>query len=289
MVNSMIIHTEHLDQKAIELLEALTDACQQADGNKIAIYSDLLANQRPKPCSLLYYNQNQLIGFAGAFFFEHDTAEISLLIHPTYRKQGYGKTLLRTLLHSIQESRAVSTVTFSTPHDLYNQTLIDRGLQYQGSEYEMQYQAHKPLSSDFKDINIRVATIDDMDILCLIDQTCFPSTHAYSAYRFETLLARADNTIYVVTHQNQIIGKAHLAWNKKMARLSDIAILPAMQNQGFGKKIIAYCINQALEIPQPNITLSVETHNKNALSLYQNLGFHIISALDYWSCSFFVL
>lgn len=289
MVNPVITHLEHLDQQTIEALEGLASTCQQEDGNKIAIYTDLLANQRPKPSSLLYYKEDQLIGFAAAFFFEHDTAEISLLVHPKYRKKGYGKRLLNTLLHSISASRAVSTLTFSTPHDLYNQTLIKRGLKYQGSEYDMQYQVTQPCALDLQDLSIRVATFMDMEILCLIDQTCFPSTHAYSVYRFETLLARNDNTIYVASYQNKVIGKAHLTWNKKMARLSDIAILPSMQNQGFGKKIIVYCINQALKIPQPNITLSVETHNKNALTLYQNIGFHITSALDYWSCSFFIL
>jgi ribosomal protein S18 acetylase RimI-like enzyme len=282
----MIIHTQHLQQETIEALNALVDISRQKDGNKIAIYTELLMHQRSKPDSLLYYKQKQLVGFAAVFFFEHDTAEISLLIHPEYRKKGYGNALLRTLLESVQESRPVSKITFSIPHGLHKDSLTARNFQYQNSEYEMQLQLQQPLDVDFKPLEVRVATHADMETLCLIDQICFPTTHPYSVYRFETLLAREDNLIFVASFENQIIGKAHLSWDKKSARLSDIAVLPAMQNQGFGKKIIAYCLNQALKIPQTNITLSVETHNKNALNLYQHLGFNVINAIDYWECLF---
>jgi len=278
----MIIHTQHLEHETIAALNALSAICQHHDGNKIATYTELLIHQRPKPDSLLYYKNKQLIGFAAVFFFEYDNAEISLLVHPQYRKKGYGHTLLHTLLESIQKSRPVGNVNFSVPHGLNTDSLTAHKLQYQSSEYEMQFQIQHPVDIHLDSLDIRVATHADMQVLCLIDQTCFPKTHPYSMHRFETLLSREDHLIFVASYQNQMIGKAHLSWDKKAARLSDIAVLPTMQGQGFGKKIITYCLNQALKIPQSNITLSVETHNKNALNLYQHLGFQVINAIDYW-------
>ncbi len=284
----MIHLTEQLNTHELKSLEQLAKRCKTEDGNKIAFYPDLLANKRPKPSSVLLFNKNILIGFASAFFFELDKAEITLLVHPKHRGHHLAKTCLQTLLDNITQYRPVPKLSFSVPRGLWQQALLQQGLVYQNSEYEMKYVAPKAcsLSSNLQDINVRQATFEDMPILCELDQRCFPSTNAHSEFRFNTLLTRKQHAIFVLIQQNRIIGKAHVNWDSKTAFLSDIAILPEMQQQGFGTKIIAYCIDFAHQLPQKNIRLSVETHNQNALKLYSHLGFHITNAIDYWECSF---
>lgn len=282
----MIQLTEHLSTQNIEALSQLAKSCKKSDGNKIAFYPDLLANERPKPSSILLVNHDKLIGFASAFFFEIDCAEISLLIHPKYRKRQLAKKCLRQLLESIAYYRPVSLLSFSVPHDAWKQALQQQGFTYQNTEYEMKYAGNQDHQVDLGTLSVRQATFDDMAALCELDQRCFPSTSPHSELRFNTLLRREQHAIFVLLQAGRIIGKAHVNWDLKTAFLSDIAILPEMQNQGFGTKIISYCIDFAHKIPQNNIRLSVETHNKHALKLYLHLGFKIINAMDYWQCSF---
>ncbi len=285
----MISSITQFDEKTLQALTELCQACATIDGNKIAIYSELLANQRPKPASLLCYDIQKkiLTGFAAAFFFEYNAAEISLLVHPDYRQQGLARILLKKLIIDIQKERAVDNLVFSLPHQTSNtsvtQKLKTKGFQYQSSEYEMirQQDIPMPLALDKKEM--RLANYGDIETLCLIDNLCFPEGQLTNQQRFENLLNRQDHQIYLIIHENNIIGKAHLTWDKDTAKLSDIAILPAMQGQGFGRNLIAFCINQALEIPRNRIMLSVETHNQHALRLYQHAGFQISNALDYWS------
>lgn len=279
-----MIKLTQLDEKTLSELEELISICQQIDKNHIATYNELLIHPRAKPASLLLYHEEELIGFATAFFFTHDTAELSLLIHPAFRRKKLGSKLLKILLESIAETRPVQKIIFSVPHDTLRETLESHHFQFQNSEFEMFHHAQPILQ--LPAYTIRKATFDDMSILCLIDQQCFPTTHPYSEYRFQTLLNRENHVIFVLIHQGKIIGKAHVAWDEHSARLSDIAIIPTMQHQGFGKGLIQFCINYTQSIPRTLITLSVETHNKHALRLYQHLGFLVNNSIDYWSSSF---
>lgn len=281
----MIRLTEHLNKSDLQALSQLVKRCKKEDGHRIAFYPELLANKRPKPSSVLLFHQNQLIGFAAAFFFELDCAEITLLIHPAHRRRHFSKACLRPLLHEIARFRPVSKLSFSTPHHLWTTALKEQGLTYLHTEYEMKYGGHEaPLNLD--SLVIRRASFDDMQALCNLDQRCFPSTHAYSEARFHTLLQREKHVIFVLLKNNTIIGKAHVSWDEKTAFLSDIAVLPEKQHQGFGTKLIAYCVQFADTIPQRNIRLSVEAYNNHALKLYLHLGFKNINAIDYWECLF---
>lgn len=277
---------EHLSAEDITALSKLVKRCKKTDGNKIAFYPDLLASPRSKPSSILLYQKNQLIGFATAFFFDLDCAEITLLIHPAHRKQRLAQTCLHKLLTQIALYRPVTHLSFSVPHGCHEKALREQDFAYQNSEYEMKYVGAKPTALPQEPLEIRQATFEDMPILCELDQRCFPSTNTDSEQRFSTLLQRERHTIFLLTKNKKVIGKAHINWNLDVAFLSDIAILPEMQHQGFGTKIVSYCIYFAQQLPQKNIRLSVETHNKNALNLYLRLGFKIINAIDYWQCSF---
>ncbi len=282
----MLIYTQQPDSTALAALDVLVATCKQADGNAIALYRDLLAHYRSRPCSLLHYEGNQLIGFAAVFFFEYDVGEITLLVAPTHRKKGIAHGLLQTMLALIQADRPIETLLFSTPHGLYDAELLHRGLQYAGSEYEMQRKSHEPLALNIHTLSIREATPADIDTLCAIDSQCFPVGQPSSETRFANLLMRPDHTLFLAIHEQAVIGKAHLARHAQAAHLSDIAILPTLQRQGFGRALITHCINHALTWPQTNVTLGVETSNQNALQLYLHLGFTISNAIDYWGCPF---
>ncbi len=281
----MIHLTEQLRPKEIDALNLLVKRCKKEDGHRIAFYPDLLAHKRPKPRSVLLFHEAQLIGFAAAFFFELDCAEIALLIHPSHRRHHLAKKCLRFLLDDIARFRPVPKLCFSTPHQNSTETLSAQGFHYLHTEYEMKYGRHSSLANDKQHL-IRQASFADMQPLCELDQRCFPSTHAYSQARFQTLLQREQHVIFVLLENDRIIGKAHVNWDKKTAFLSDIGVLPEKQHQGLGTQLIEHCIQFAHNIPQRNIRLSVETYNQNALKLYLHLGFKPINAIDYWEVAF---
>src|SRR5579872_4950286 len=98
----MLKKSNHLSAEQLQQLEQLRLACKKVDNSAPNIYSYILENVRAFPASLLYYVQEQLVGFLGAYFFYEDAVEISLFIDPAHRRQGIAKQLIESVLPLIQ-------------------------------------------------------------------------------------------------------------------------------------------------------------------------------------------
>jgi len=116
-----------------------------------------------------------------------------------------------------------------------------------------------------------------------LDSACFPSSTHDMSKRFYRLLVDPHYKIFILHNNGVPIGKAHVYHPTDEVRLTDIAILPDRQGQGFGGYLLAYCVNHCLAAQQHLIFLDVETTNQHALKLYKRLGFHVINAYDFWS------
>jgi len=279
----MLLTLTKLDPTALSHLKQLMQRCKQQDGNVIAYYPNLLAHTRPTPATLMYYNDHQqLISFAAVFFFEENIGEISLATDPRYRDQGLARQLLRTLLENLHQEQIVEIIRFSFPVNHYDSPLIKRNFYYHHSEYDMEHTLLYPISLELNDVEFIEASPEHIPVMQELDSQCFPKSPGFSRARFIELLADPNYCIFLAIHQGQIIGKSHLACYPQSTRLSDIAIAPAFQSRGFGRQLIIHSMNHAWLKHSPHLTLSVETNNRKALTLYKHLGFTISNAIDFW-------
>ncbi len=278
----MLIQTAQLDHAQQLELEALCAECKRGDGNVVAVYPHLLGKNRGRPANVLYYDKDQLVGFLGAFFFQTNACEIGLMVAPAYRRKGIASHLLHAIRPLLQ-SESVNTLRFSIPQGLYTDDLSARGFHYQGSEYQMHRDSTNPAVATGPLSIVRLATMADLPTLLAIDQACFPGEKIGMPARIITQLNDPGICLFLI-HQNGVpVGKAHLNWQDKGARLSDIGILPHAQGKGIGGVLLAYCINYALLEKKYDLWLDVESKNQHALGLYTRLGFEIDNAHDYWS------
>jgi ribosomal protein S18 acetylase RimI-like enzyme len=278
----MIKKTNQLDTNQLKELEQLRAFCKKTDGSTPNLYTHILNQPRSFPASLLYYEKQQLVGFLGAYFFYNEAVEISLLVHPLYRRRAIGKKLINSILPLIQ-SQNYKILIFSSPAQLNNIWLLSNGYSYLHTEHYMERDDLNPLL-DYKQIlTFRTAISDDIPLLCAFDDACFPNKQVDAVDRFQHLIDGREYQIILAYQNNNPVGKAHLRWQADGATLSDIAILPALQGKGLGTSLITYCINLALSEGKPHLNLDVETHNERALKLYTRLGFLTKNACDYWS------
>ncbi|BCA93856.1 N-acetyltransferase [Legionella antarctica] len=278
----MLTNTNQLNAEQLEQLERLHALCKKADGSTPNLYTHILSQPRAFPASLLYYEQRQLIGFLGAYFFYDDAVEISILVDPLHRRHGIARQLIRAILPLIQ-SQNYNKLIFSNPAQLNNVWLVAKGFSYLHSEYYMERDDLSPLLDYKPSLVFRTATVDDLSLLCSLDAECFPDKQSDSFERFQHLIDGREYQVILAFQNNKSIGKAHLRWLDNGATLSDIAILPEKQGQGLGTLLITHCINLALTEGKPHLNLDVETHNERALKLYTRLGFLTKNACDYWA------
>lgn len=277
----MISTTNQLNEKQLYNLEQLKTISKKADGSIPNVYTHLLIQKRTLPTIALYYEKEQLLGFLSVYFFYDDAVEIAVLIHPEARRKGIAKQLLRHILPLIQEHN-YTKVIFSSPTHLNDRWLSAQGFSYRHSEYYMERHNLTPLLDPKKQLTFRTATKQDIPQLCSLDEACFHKTREELEPRFQHILSDRDYQIILAFKQNQLIGKAHLRWQKHGATFSDIAVFPEKQGHGLGTALITHCINYALSEGKPNLNLDVETHNQKALNLYTRLGFLTQNACDYW-------
>jgi ribosomal protein S18 acetylase RimI-like enzyme len=280
----MITTSNQISPAQLLDLERLAALCKKADGSIPNLYTHILTQARAFPASIFYYQENQLLGFLSAYFFYDDAVEISLMVHPLARKKGISRELMREILPLIQFQN-YHRLIFSSPAHKNHQWLRSQGYTYLHSEYYMEREELNPILQYNQSLSFRTAAIADIPALCGLDEACFAKKQGDLISRFQQLLDSREYQIFLAFQNNQLIGKAHLRWQKQGATLSDIAISPSKQGKGFGSSLIAHCINLALSEGKPLINLDVETHNQRALNLYIRLGFVIQNACDYWSIS----
>jgi len=279
----MLTRTKQLDKASLIALQSLLGACQKTDGHIIPIYPHLLVEHRPGPSSLLYYDDGMLVGFLAIFHFHPDTCEITLLVDPTHRKQGLATALWDTMLPSVHAIRpSIKYLIVSAPSGLHQAALEQHAFCFQHSEYDMEYSNNAPCIMPDTPLTIRPAEHTDIPSLCIIDKACFDPNRRQAALRFERTLNNPNIHVFVAEHQHQIVGQVHLTFDDMQARLTDLAVLPALQKQGFGHALIAHCLLDAYKHHQHRVVLVVAAQNQRALQLYQNLGFKTYNAVDYY-------
>jgi len=277
----MLISLNELSASQLNDIESLLNRCKQHDGNSIPIYKHLIEKRHPIPCNILYYKNNQLVGYLRSFFFFEDACEITLMVDPKFRRKRIATQLLETII-PIMQSEYINKLIFSAPAQLHDIWFKKLGLIYRNSEYHMHYKIKNQSTVKPKPAKIRFANTHDISDLCIIDNFAFPNKKAEPEALFHSLLKTPNCEIFVLTSNDKVIGKAHVFSESDKVRLTDIGIHPDNRSQGFGTSLIKHCINHCMLRNKTNIVLDVETNNEGALKLYQNLGFEITNSHDYW-------
>ncbi|MDF1683732.1 MAG: GNAT family N-acetyltransferase [Legionellaceae bacterium] len=279
----MLSRSQQLDHISLVALQSLLTACQAIDGHVIPTYPHLLAEHRQGPPSLLYYDEGVLVGFLAAFHFQPHTCEVSLLVDPNHRKQHIATALWHTMLSSVHAIRpAIKHLMISTPHDFNLNRFKHHDFHFQHSEFDMEYLSNTPPQLSHPSLVIRPAEHAHINHLCIIDKACFNPNRQHAELRFKRAIDNPDIHIFVAEHAGQVIGQVQLHFEKNQVRLTDLAVLPAWQGQGFGQAITSYCLNYMFKHNKNRMTLIVAAKNQQALRLYQNLGFKIYNAVDYY-------
>ncbi len=86
-----------------------------------------------------------------------------------------------------------------------------------------------------------------------------------------------DSKMWVIKKDSAIIGfiSASLDSNSHTSEIGTIGVLPKMRGRGVAKELLIFCLNFLRANGVKNVRLTVATQNRNALTLYQNLGFQI--------------
>jgi ribosomal protein S18 acetylase RimI-like enzyme len=283
----MLATTHQLSQPDLQALTTLLSACHATDHAVIPVYPHLLETYRPGLSSFLYYHHQQLIGFLACFHFYSDAAEVALLIHPSYRQKGLAKTLWETMYSKIPALYPqLHHLIVSSPHGFNQAWFNQHQFCFKNTEYNMMCTPYIPHTSHQRAYTIKTADDSDINQLHAIDHICFNAHRPDPIQRIKALLETPHIKILLMFHNKQLTGQVHLVFEKNQMWITDFAILPGMQQQGFGETLLSHCLKYAYEHQLKKVHLTVSSQNESAHHLYQSMGFQIYNAVDYYKGGF---
>lgn len=279
------IELSHLNRQQFIELEALQQSIRQKHHHAPHLYWHILRKIRPYPCNILAYQaQKELLGFASRFLFHEGECEISLLIHPKYATSGLSKQLFYQLLPYIPTPNR-QTLILSTPHGQGPLLAPEKNWELSEHTYRLQWQRLIKKPSPMASIEITKASLDDYTNYKHILETCFPNGSDIDQDIYHLLITTPSTQIYLLKKDHLIIGAVQINQENKWLRLSDMAILPAHQGQGYGKYLLLHVLH-LIQLRQKPICLDVESSNSKVYEWYLRLGFKPINTTDFWRISF---
>jgi ribosomal protein S18 acetylase RimI-like enzyme len=284
-MNERLQKSAGLGERQLAEIRRLEGACNEYEGLTMKLNWDLLRN-RPQQLvnDFLYYRDGELTAYLALYTFNGCEAEVSAMTHPQQRRQGIFTRLLTAAAEELQK-RTVTDFLFICEQASASGAacLAAIGASYDFSEYRMDLVDPARTLDLPAELQIRPAHLEDVNALAQMDAACF--SMPVDERRGQLMRSLASNTrpVLIATVGPAKVGKIQLTVEADGAiYISAVCVLPEYRSRGYGKAILARTVRQLTAAQYRNISLEVATENRHALSLYEQCGFAVTTAYDYY-------
>jgi len=266
-------------------IKNLADLCLQQDGFRIKLYWNILQNRLTQEFNdLFYFVDGNLVGYLGIFTFEVDEAEISVMVHPKYRRQGIYKKLISEAFLELQQRKLSKCVCICPQGSFINETYLKPFKpEYVFSQIEMTTK-EIPIFEGLPEVQLRLAQAADLPLIGKMGAESFESGYNETLQRFTENMKEKNRKMWLLSIPGQEnIGKIHVRYDdNQTAFIHDLCIIPAHRGKRYALAMILKMMQMLRQEGQRIFTLDVECDNEGALKLYELCGYKKVSAHDYW-------
>ncbi|EJV78424.1 MULTISPECIES: GNAT family N-acetyltransferase [Bacillus] len=275
-------------ESEIQQMKDLAYICGQQDNLDYSsdLHINFLKNRNEDHINdFLLYNGTQLIGTLNMYDFERPTKlELIGLVHPHFRKQRFGTTLLQTAMKEIQNREADEALLIINGDSISgNEFVKHMKLPYLYSEYSMEFKTNEIQKTTESNIQLTLATSESLLDLIEISSTAFGDSVDNTATWLQKMMTSPSHKVYSALINEKAIGTITVTEQEQSTTLSGFAVHPSYQGKGYGKDILSYMVHTLITEGTSTIELDVETKNNHALKLYTQCGFKIKTKHDYYN------
>lgn len=275
-----------LHKNDLRQIQSLVEHSAEHDRFRIKLYWNILQNRLTQEFNdFFYYIDGNLVGYLALFTFELDEAELSVVVHPKYRRRGIGKKLFAEAMLELKQRNVSKTIWVrphgSVIHDEYLQAMQPE-LLYAQQEMIVKHLPQFDVAA-LPPVQLRLATPEDLPLIAKMGTISFNSKFSDNMTRFsENMQEKARKIWLVSTPEHDNVGKIHVRFDdNQTAFLHDLCITPEYRGQDLAKSMIIQTMQLLKQQGQRMIALDVECDNTSALALYDRCGFVSVAAYDY--------
>ncbi len=277
-----------LTECEIQQMKDLAHICGQHD--QIDYSSDLHVNfltarNKEEINDFLLYDDTQLVGALSMYDFERPTKlELLGFVHPNYRKQYIGTTLLQTAMKEIRLREADEALLIMNGESASGKAFaIHMKLPYLYSEYSMEFKANEAQKRTKNAIQLTLASSKSLLDLIEISSKAFGDSVENTATWLQKMMDSSSHQVYSALIDEKVIGTITVSKEDQSTTLSGFAVHPSYQGKGYGKDILMSMVHTLITKGASTIELDVETKNNHALKLYTQCGFEMKTKYDYYN------
>ena len=131
------------------------------------------------------------------------------------------------------------------------------------------------MSTRSTEVTFQKLAVSDLDDVQEIERACFITPWSKSAFLNEIHFERS--IFKTLKIENRLIGYGGFWIVLDEIHISNIAIHPDYQRQGFGRMLLTHLLEEAVARGAMHASLEVRRSNKAALKLYGDFGFGVIT------------
>ncbi|USK98944.1 GNAT family N-acetyltransferase [Bacillus tropicus] len=277
-----------LTECEIQQMKDLAHICGQHD--QIDYSSDLHVNfltarNKEEINDFLLYDDTQLVGALSMYDFERPTKlELLGFVHPNYRKQHIGTTLLQTAMKEIRLREADEALLIMNGESASGKAFaIHMKLPYLYSEYSMEFKANEAQKRTKNALQLTLASSKSLLDLIEISSKAFGDSAENTATWLQKMMDSSSHQVYSALINEKVIGTITVSKQEQSTTLSGFAVHPSYQGKGYGKDILMSMVHTLITKGASTIELDVETKNNHALKLYTQCGFEMKTKYDYYN------
>lgn len=274
-----------LHKSDLRSIKALVDHCHQQDGFRIKLYWNILQDRQTQEFNDLFYFLNgNLAGYLSLFTFETNEAEVSVVVHPKYRRLGIYKKLLAEAMLELEQRRIGNALCICPQGSFINQAYLKPfEPTYVFSQTEMKT-TQIPTFEGLPEVSLRRAEPADLPLLAKLGAEGFGASFSETLQRFTENMREKNRKMWLLsTPDLENIGKIHVRYDEdNTAFIHDLCILPDHRGKRYALAMILKTMQMLRQEAQKTFTLDVEADNQSALRLYELCGFKNISSYDFW-------
>jgi len=278
---NQVIEEQALSEKSFNDIKSLVDICNKKDNTDLKFHLD---GEEKSITKFLFYDEENLVAYFGIVpSYNIGTYYVWCAMNPGYRTKAIFLEVFKTVKDKCNELN-VDTLKFINERSAIN---LREFVKYIGGEerystYTMKFskECYKEESLKCTDIVLSRASLDDLNDIIPIGMEAFGTTETDEKSYNESKLNDSKYNNFVCKINNTVVGIISARIFNDEVSIADLAVLKSHRKRGIARtillKTIAYFLNHGME----KFILSVETENKNALSLYEHSGFRIITIND---------
>ena len=284
MIRKHFTKTTKLSRNELREVKNLATMSQNIDGFKTRFYWNIMEDRKlPEFDDFLLYIENNLAAYIGIFAFKEEEAELSVLINPKYRRQGYFKVLLTEAIFELHRRHFRKCLLICNRKATMASQIVQKlNAIHSHSEFEMTFK-NSFAFNELPQIELREYQQEDIIELAQMDAICFDGLLEKMLFRFINTAKEKNRKIYIALYNNEKIGKVHLRFDdKNHAYIHDLCVLPAHQRKHFATAMVLKITALLIQKKMKAIYLDVESENVSAIKLYEKCGYEITNIQDFW-------